>query len=276
MIEIPIKFNEEIMYKPLPSKMNQDQLGNYLELLIKEILKQIMAKNPAMKLGMTPEKIDALAKNVAKIMMQKGMEFSREDVIDKNPKFIEKLTVAIICTAKLDGKDDLFNDIKKILSLNDIKLNELKNKTIEDLKKEKRITPEEANKLTVMFKKLEETLTDLKELSLVKTPKLTPGEREPKIDPLIVELLGVLLVGQTGSIQPTIFQFNGNLLGIVDKNPNNGLAQIDQQDKINSIFGDSQGMQHAKKERFEATGCTFKELIDNVQAVAMRLKPGDH
>jgi len=264
------------MHVSMPDKMsNEAQLAKHLEALITNILKKIVAKNPSMRLTLTPEKIKKLAEATSKVMMQKGFEFSRKDVIDENPAFILKLTRAITLAAKLDDKDDLFKEIKKIFDLKQIKAETLTLKNIADLQKEKILTPEEARKLALLLQKLQETIDAMEALQLIKKPPThLPGAPKPKINPLVVELLGVLLEGQTGSIQPVLQQFNGNYFGVDDKNPNTGtdLSQVSQKNKIDSIFGDPVGLEHHTMENFEAVGCTFKELIHEVHAEIMRPK----
>src|SRR5260221_11713292 len=88
--------SKNMLRHKIPEKMAEHELTHFLTIMIEKLLKQIQEKRPDLKVS--PELQKELAQNVAKLML-KGGEFSRKDVIDEDPKFLHKLTIALVKTA---------------------------------------------------------------------------------------------------------------------------------------------------------------------------------
>lgn len=244
----------------LPDQLSEQQLEHYLTLMIEKILAKLQKDRPDLKV--TAEKQKELAGFIAKTMMKNG-EFKREAVIDKNPVFLLKLTMALVMTAKLGSSEKLFNQLEKILTDNKLTEKDLKN---DALLKEK-LSPVDFKQLKLMMDKIQETLKDLEKLDLIKLPKPVPGAppSPDDIDPNSM-LLGLVATSksssmpggtiQAGGIRAVITYFVGNLTKAEDRNPFHGEAPLDQTNKA------------AKK-----NAATMGDIIGEVKAILARPAP---
>jgi hypothetical protein len=222
--------------------MREHELALYLTKLIEEMLHEIKKE---LKISLTPAQTKQLAENIAHLLKNKEIDFSYTKDIKKNPQFIQMLKIATYTMAKLGKHEDLLKELLKIFK-NENK-NDPKNEkklTAKELMKlvpglKKKLTPEEIKKLDLLLKKIEEMPGDMHKLKLARSPNK--------------ELLGCLEF-TTGAIQIVVTKFTGNLFGITDRNPYNGTAPIDQQNKTTSELGDPFGLHEMAEKNFDAAG----------------------
>lgn len=242
----------------LPEQLNEEQLYRYLNAMIKKIFEKIQKNNPQLEL--TSDAKEALIDTITKSIFndKNRTEVSRE-AFEMSPKFVHKLTMALVMTAAAEKHPKLSNkldDIKKLFESKDIKHEE-------DL--QKKLTPTELKQIQEIKDELrelnKEILTELKTLNLIQ-PKPDPSgkKREQEVEETFdinTNLLGLINTKETGSIQAVVQQELGNLFGTPCQNPNyeDSFSQLSEQDKTNdNQFGDSMGLNNAARENFETLG----------------------
>ncbi len=255
----------------IPDQLNEDQLARYLTAMVEKILDKIHEQRPDLELK-HPDQKKELAQNIAKLMLEnKDGQLSKEDLFDPkdtskfNPKFLHKLTMALVMTATLGKHEDLFKKLEKLFQ----------NKELKDEKDLKNIlTPKESQELEDLQKELralnKELFAVLKELNLLK-PQPTPDgtQKEKDLEQTFdnnTNMLGLINSHQAGGLPAVVSYFIGNLYGIPNQNPNyeESFSQVAQQDKTtDTIFGDPLGLNHAAQENLEAMG---DSLVGEVQS----------
>jgi len=237
------------MLRPqIPDKMAEHELTHYLTILIEKLIKKIQDKRPDLKLS--PELPKELAQNVAKLMLKNG-EFSRKSVIDEDPEFIHKLTIALVRTATFGKHANLAESLKKLFDDKGVK-NE------DDLKK--KLSPTELKKLEdLKLKMQQELLNNLQELKSIKRPAPAPSPKpqtKKEEEDKMINLYGLLNSYMDGSIPvppPTDW---GNARAFNNVNPNfaTSFANISEKDKPDQRLGDSSGLLKSAHENYAAFG----------------------
>ena len=259
------------MLRTVPDHLNQEQLTQYLSILIEKIIEKLQHDRPELKQITTAQKKD-LAQGVAKLMLQNG-EFSHKDVIQNDPKFLHKLTIALVMTATLGKHENLFDSLKILFNKKGVsKEEELKIK----------LKPEELNKILNELNKLKDEhelgIQNLKKSKLIPQNPEPQGKKVEEFDPNIY-LLGVIDPYNAGGLQAVVTQFLGNLFGIPDQNPyaQESEAQLSLPNKTSDTqFGDSLGLNHLANENFEANGSVIAEAMDEFQhqfSIQQTMKP---
>lgn len=259
----------------IPSQMNEEQLTHYLTIMTEKLLEKLQKNRP--DLQVTPEQRKELAQNVAKVMMQRG-QFSREDVIDNNPKFIQKLSIALVRTAVFGQHEFMIKNLNKLFNDNGVKnTDDMKNK----------LTPAELKLALGQMEKLHQEVNKaLEETGLIQrtAPRPAPPagpKPEPQVDDKMINLFGLLNSSQAGSIHVPVMVDQGNGLAIVDVNPNSetSYAQIDEVNKVgDKEFGDPLNLNGLAMKNYEAQGSpAVQETISRYthdMAITPQLKAG--
>lgn len=235
----------------LTPKLNNNQLENYLLKLIDKIADKY-------KLQLSTQDKKNLVGYIAKVMLEKG-EFFREKVIDTNKEFMHKLTLAVVAASKMTNVEKLLEEIKKIFDKKGMTLEDL----LDQKKLEKKLLRTEMRPLELLQEKIKEALLKMDELKLIKLPRPAPGSPpEAKEDDINMIILGLTNPKIQGSHAKVVSFFVGNLYGIPDVNPYNGIAPLDQQNKIATEQGDPNGVHEAAKQHYQAfLGDIVNEVI---------------
>lgn len=250
----------------IPDQLNEDQLERYLTAMIEKIIDKIHDKKPELQLTSDDKK--NLAKTVTQMMLQdkNRTELSRE-AVEMNPKFLHKLTMAIVMTAtvKLEKNENLFNKLSELFQSKDIK---------DENDLQKKLTPQELKELKQLQEELrelnKELFAELKSLNLIQ-PKPDPSgnKREKELEETFdsnTNLIGLVNTHVTGGLEAVVQVLLGNLFGVTNQNPNyeESESQLALQDKVSDPAGEILGLNHAARENFEALGAKEAEPSHNL------------
>ncbi len=240
---------------------NKELAPEELKRALDEMLRLLLEKNP--QLQMTAEKKKEFVDSLYKALTSKGETYTRGQLFE--PEFIKKLAVCVtvsLSSEKTENLQDDFSKVFKLLESKQLDMNALLKMKPDEFKKKlaEKLSPDEVKEVKGLLEKIADKLLK----------KATPFGMEPKpdaskklADDMYTNLLGVLNSAVTGSIAVPLQTYQGNGLGIVDYNPNDGTAPID---RINSVsdtqFGDSLGLNAAAVNNYMSMGDT---IVDEVQ-----------
>lgn len=261
---------------PASTPLNDDQLLHMAKLFLDELMNTLANTNPALVATLGDKKAD-LIKLLVATLKTNGQKITLGNMKDKS--FVNNMAMAM--NTALQSKMELDLDPKLIEALKKI----CGDKDINEIIKKLKLDPNELEKIFTP-----EQLKQIKELLMKKnfnllmkeSIKLLENKNKPASEDPYSQLLGMLTSSQTGSIAVVVVCFLGNGNAFPDFSPDNGYAHIDDINNVNTMFGDSMGMEASTKQNFEKMSGNLFDIADVIHnnmgsfLNTPRATPGQH